>query len=104
MQLSNSIQGIITQELLPKIGGGRVPSCEIMFINDAIRSLIRENKNPSAIIDQMQTTSRTLGSQTKEQSLANLVVNGLIDVETATRSVGINKVDYLKKMIVSMSK
>lgn len=83
MQLANSIEGIVSQELLKKVGGGRVPSCEVMIPNDAIRHLIRNPGGPNAINDQIQGNSRKTGSQTRIQSLARLYVNGLVTKEAA---------------------
>lgn len=103
-QLASSIKGIVSQNLLPKIGGGRVPSCEVMIVNDAIRSLIRENKNPNAIVDQVQLNSKKLGSQTLIQSLAQLVVNKKITLETARQGMDEKDISLLNSMIVSYSK
>lgn len=83
MQLSNSIGGIVSQSLLPRVGGGRIPSVEVMVPNDAIRHLIRNPSGPNAINDRIQATSRTLGAQTRIQSLAKLYVAGEITQETA---------------------
>jgi len=44
MQLSNSLQGIISQELLPSINGGRVLASELLIANSAVRNIIRENQ------------------------------------------------------------
>lgn len=104
IQLANSIEGIVCQDLLPKIGGGRVPSCEVMITNDAIRSIIRENQSPNAIVDQMQTTSKKVGSQTKLQSLARLVVDKKITRETALSNIKSEDYDLLNKTIVSLSR
>lgn len=82
-QFSNSIEGIISQELLKKEVSGRVPCCEIMVINDAIRNLIREKGNPNAILDQIHMTSNKLQSQTRIQSLIKLTKKKLISIETA---------------------
>jgi len=103
IQLANSLEGIVCQDLLPKIGGGRVPQCEIMIANDAIRSIIRENQNPNAIVDQMQTNSKKLGMQTKTQALARLVVDGLIERETAMKNLKEEEYDALKRTIVALS-
>lgn len=103
-QLANSIRGIVSQNLLPKIGGGRVPSCEVMIVNDAIKSLIRENKNPNAIIDQIQINSKKLGSQTLIQSLAQLVVDKKITLETAREGMDEKDIGLLNSMIVSYTK
>lgn len=104
IQLANSINGIVAQELLPMEGGGRVPSCEVMIANDAIRSLIRENQNPNAIVDQMQMNSKKLGSQTKLQSLANLVVDGKISGRTSMKNLSEGEIDSLKSMVAQIGR
>ena len=43
-QLASVLIGVVSQRLLPKIGGGRVPALEIMINNNAVANLIRENK------------------------------------------------------------
>lgn len=101
VQLASSIKGIVSQNLLPKVGGGRVPSCEIMIVNDAIKSLIRENQNPNAIVDQIQITSKKTGSQTLIQSLAKLVVTKQITIDTARKDMNEKDVELLNKMIVA---
>lgn len=83
LQLSNVLEGVVSQHLLPRVGGGRVPACEVMVVNDAIRALIREQKNPNAIYDQIQINHRRNGSQTLVQSLANLYNAGLISYDVA---------------------
>lgn len=103
IQLANSINGIIAQELFPKIGGGRVPCCEIMFANDAIRSLIRENQNPNAIVDQMQINSKKMGSQTKIQALARLVISKKIEPSIAKKNLSDEELDLLSRTIVNLS-
>lgn len=79
--LSESLQAVISQTLIKKIGGGRVAAHEIMLGTPAIRNLIREDKVPqmySAI-----QTGMAHGMQTLEQSLQNLVNRGLITREDA---------------------
>jgi twitching motility protein PilT len=104
IQLSNSIQGVVSQELLPKIGGGRVPCCEIMFVNDAIKNLIREHANSNSFLDQIMINSKKTGSQTKTQALAKLVSNNLITKETAMSKLNETEIDSLNKMIMAASK
>ena len=71
MQLANSLQGVVTQTLLPKAdGSGRVCALEILFLDDAIRNLIRQGKIEQ-IYSYMQTGTRR-GMQTMEQSLMEL--------------------------------
>ena len=103
-QLASSIKGIVSQNLLPKIGGGRVPSCEVMIVNDAIKAIIRDNQSPNAIIDQIQMNSKKVGSQTLIQSLARLVVDKKITLETAREGMADKDIVLLNSMIVSYSK
>lgn len=80
-QLSNSLVAIVTQQLLPKIGGGRIGAIEIMIANSAIRNLIREAKaHQMTSIIQTQTG---IGMQTMDQALRDLVLNGLVTYDDA---------------------
>jgi twitching motility protein PilT len=81
-QLSLVLEGVICQALLPKIGGGRVASLEIMIPTPAIRNLIREDKIHQ-IYSAMQTGQEKLGMQTANQSLATLYMKKLITLEHA---------------------
>ena len=82
MQLANTLQGIVTQTLVPtRDGAGRVPALEILFLDDAIRNLIRQGKIEQ-VYSYMQTGSRR-GMQTMEQSLSDLVQQNLITVAEA---------------------
>lgn len=103
IQIANSIQGIISQSLLQKIGGGRVPCCEIMFETDAIKSLIREHSNPNAIFDQIMLDSNKIGSQTMLQALSKMVIKKLITKEQALEKIGYNEKESLMKMIINLS-
>jgi twitching motility protein PilT len=79
--LSESLQGVISQTLLKKNGGGRVAAHEIMRGTAAIRNLIREDK-----IAQMYSAIQTggaVGMQTLDQCLANLVAKGVITRDIA---------------------
>ena len=81
-QLSLVLEGIVCQALLPKIGGGRVVSLEIMIPTPAIRNLIREDKIHQ-IYSAMQTGQEKVGMQTANQSLATLYQKKQITLETA---------------------
>ncbi len=83
--LSSSIQGVISQTLLPKEGGGRVAAHEIMVGTNAVRNLIRENQL-SQIYSMIQTGSR-YGMQTMEDSVNDLLAGGLISAETAANAL-----------------
>jgi len=77
MQLSIALQGIVTQQLLPTADGkGRVSAAEILIPTPAIRNLIREGKTHQ-IYSAIQT-SGSLGMQTMDAHLAQLVRNGQI--------------------------
>ncbi|PKH98878.1 twitching motility protein PilT, partial [Shewanella sp. 11B5] len=79
--LSESLQAVISQTLIKKIGGGRVAAHEIMMGTPAIRNLIREDK-----VAQMYSaiqTGMSHGMQTLDQCLQNLVNRGLITREDA---------------------
>jgi twitching motility protein PilT len=81
-QLSLVLEGIVCQSLLPKIGGGRVVSLEIMIPTPAIRNLIREDKIHQ-IYSAMQTGQEKVGMQTMNQSLATLYQTKKVTLETA---------------------
>jgi len=81
-QLSLVLEGIVCQALLPKIGGGRVCSLEIMMPTPGIRNLIREDK-VHQIYSAMQTGQEKLGMQTANQSLASLHLKKIVTLETA---------------------
>jgi twitching motility protein PilT len=82
VQLAATIQGIVTQTLLPTVDGkGRVAALEILLPDDAVRNLIRQAK-VEQIYSVMQTnTSR--GMQTLEQALVDLVTRGIVTQDVA---------------------
>jgi twitching motility protein PilT len=75
--LSESLQAVISQTLLKKVGGGRVAAHEIMIGTPAIRNLIREDKI-AQMYSAIQTGSQ-VGMQTLDQHLKTLVTKGLVD-------------------------
>jgi twitching motility protein PilT len=82
VQLAATIQGIVTQTLLPTADGvGRVPALEVLIPDDAVRNLIRQSKTEQ-IYSIMQTNTKR-GMQTLEQSLAALVKSGKVAAEAA---------------------
>jgi twitching motility protein PilT len=79
--LSESLQAVISQTLLKKVGGGRVAAHEIMIGTPAIRNLIREDK-----VAQMYSAIQTggaLGMQTLDACLKTLVSKGLVSRDSA---------------------
>lgn len=80
--LSFTLQGIISQRLLPSIQGGRVAAIEFLLLTPSIRHLIRENKLHQ-VAAMMQVGQERTGMVTMNQSLVNLLVKRKIDLKTA---------------------
>lgn len=82
VQIASTIQGIVTQQLLPRRDGhGRVVACEVLVPTPAVRNLVREGKTHQ-IYTVMQTGSK-FGMQTMDFALADLVRRKLISRELA---------------------
>ncbi len=81
LQLSMCLVAVITQQLVPKKGGGRALAVEYMQVTDAIRNLIRSGNTPQ--IANAVATSAAIGGQTMDQALVRLVRQGDITKETA---------------------
>jgi len=81
MMLSAVLRTVVSQELLPGVNGERIPAFEIMHVNSAIRSMIRDNKNHQ-INNAISAGSRE-GMITMDQSILNLYKAGKITKETA---------------------
>jgi twitching motility protein PilT len=86
IMIANSLQGIVTQTLIPTADGrGRVAALEILLPDDAVRNLIRQGK-VEQVYSIMQTNTMR-GMQTMEQALSDLITRRVIDVnEGLTRS------------------
>ncbi|WP_274585765.1 type IV pilus twitching motility protein PilT [Neisseria leonii] len=84
--LSESLRAVVSQLLLPALGGGRVAAHEILMATPAVRHLIRENK--TAQIANAIQTGQAAGMQTLAQSLQQLLHSGRIDAQTAARFGG----------------
>jgi twitching motility protein PilT len=80
-QLSLVLEGVLSQALIPQVGGGRTMALEIMVATPAIRNLIRENKVHQMY--GMMQSSAGVGMQTMNASLASLVKRRLITSEDA---------------------
>jgi len=81
VQLSMSLQGVISQKLLAKQDGGRIASREILMNSDAVSNLIRENK--IAQIKTVIQTSADVGMITMDQDIKRLFKENQISEETA---------------------
>lgn len=81
LQLSNVLEAVFSQRLIPSLQGGRVVAHELMLATTAIRTAVREGKTHQ--IDSMIQTSTEAGMITLETTLANLVRGGKISVDVA---------------------
>ena len=79
--LGDSLQGVVAQTLCKQIGGGRIAAFEVLVVNVAVASHIREGK--TYLIPSVMQTSRSLGMQTFSDELTNLVLKGKITIEEA---------------------
>jgi twitching motility protein PilT len=85
MQLSMTLAGVISQTLVPKVGGGRVAILEILLGTDGVRACIREGKTPM-LLNMLQTGS-SHGMQTLEQGMTEAVKKGIITFESGVSRV-----------------
>ncbi len=85
MQLSSSLRGVISQRLLPKVGGGRISAREILLNNPAVANLIRENKVTQ--IKSVIQTSAEQGMITMDHHIRELWRAGQISQATAEAHV-----------------
>ena len=86
VQLSNSLEAVVAQQLLPMLGGGRIAAIEIMVATSAIRNLIREGKSYQ-ITSSIETGSQ-YGMQPMDKVLADMQKAGMISYEEAiTRAI-----------------
>ncbi|KKQ45467.1 MAG: Twitching motility protein [Candidatus Moranbacteria bacterium GW2011_GWC2_37_8] len=94
-QLASVLLGVVSQRLVPRVGGGRIPAMEIMMNNHAVENLIRENK--SYQIDSVIETGLREGMVSLDKSLADLIQRGLITLDDAM--VYSKNHDYLQMLI-----
>ncbi|HEY3379924.1 MAG TPA: type IV pilus twitching motility protein PilT [Armatimonadota bacterium] len=97
VMLSNNLVAVLTQQLIPKAGGGRACAQEIMVASPAIRNLIREAKAHQ--INSIIQTSAHLGMKTMDQCLRDLYNQGTIDYHSALERA--MNVEELKKMMLT---
>lgn len=97
VQLSMTLNAVISQRLLPAKEGGSVAALEILILNPSIRNLIRENKIHQ-IYGMMQVGQNKSGMQTLNQSLLNLILKRKIDVKDAfSESPDVEELDKMLK-------
>lgn len=81
IQLASTLEGIISQRLIPAIEGGRLPAVEVLLGTQAVKTNIREGK--SHLLDNIVQTSSNVGMISLEGSLALKVKEGKITLEIA---------------------
>lgn len=80
-QLAEVLSGVVSQRLLPRIGGGRIPAVEIMKATIAVRNLIRENK--THLIPGVIQTASEEGMISMEKALAQRIESGFVKYDDA---------------------
>jgi len=81
LQLSSVIEAVFSMRLVPAKNGKRVVAYEVMLGTSAIKTAVREGKTHQ--IDNIIQTSTEVGMNTLEMSLATLIKQGIVDVDTA---------------------
>lgn len=80
-QIANSLQAVVSQRLIPTVNGELTPALEILLANNAVKSLIRENRIYQ--LDTVIETHRREGMISMNSSLFDLIVRGIVSYETA---------------------
>ena len=99
--MAGVLKGVVSQRLLPKIGGGRVAAVEVMINNNRIADLIRENK-PEEIPDAV-AEGQFFQMQTFTQALIDHVLSGQVDKEVAANA-STDKHDFLVALEYAMKR
>ena len=94
-QLSNTLRAVVSQQLLPRLGGGRVSAVEYMVDTPAIRNMIREGKDHQ-IYSTMQTAQKE-GMQTMDQALLKLMREQKISRESVLENC-VERSEVLRQM------
>ena len=95
LQLSTLLEGVLSQTLLPRVGGGRILAVEVMIGTPAVGSLIREGKTHQ--LNSALQTSAQVGMQTLDNALKNLYQKKQITLQDALSKA--NSPDELKRLI-----
>jgi twitching motility protein PilT len=95
-QLASSLVAIISQTLIPRVGGGKVATQEILITNPAVQNQIREDK-VHQIYSQMQLNQKETNMTTQSQQLIDLLQKRIITKENAIKNS--NRPEELMKMI-----
>lgn len=95
-QLSNILMAIVSQRLIPSIGGGRVAAAEILVATPAVRNIIREGKSHQ--LEAVIQTGAEFGMQSMDKTLVSLIHNGTISYDEARNyAVDLDELDRLMR-------
>lgn len=94
-QLANILQAIVSQRLVPAIGGGRIVAAEILVATPAVRNIIREGKSHQ--LDAVIQTGADQGMQSMDKTLTNLVQAGTVSYDEA-RNFAIDLTEFDRMM------
>jgi len=95
-QLASSLVAVISQSLIPRIGGGKVATQEVLIANPAVSNLIREDK-VHQLYSQMQLNQKETNMTTQTQELIDLLQKNIITKDNAIKNS--NRPEELMKMI-----
>lgn len=93
VQLSNTLEAVVAQQLCPRVGGGRIAAIEIMIATSAVRNLIREGKTYQ--VYSVLETGGQFGMQTMDKVLADMYREGYINNEEASARA-IDRENYMR--------
>jgi twitching motility protein PilT len=95
-QLANILMAIVSQRLMPAIGGGRIAAAEILVATPAVRNIIREGKTHQ--LEAVIQTGAEFGMQSMDRTLVNLVKSGTITYDEARNyAVDLEELDRLMR-------
>ena len=97
-QLSQALEGVVSQQLLPTVDGALVPAFEVMNVTPAVRNMIRESK--AFQLESVISTSSALGMVTMDQSILALLKAGRITRETALSHA--SNPDWMEKRFTTL--
>jgi twitching motility protein PilT len=83
LSLSESLSGVVSQLLVPKVGGGRIAVHEILLRNSALPNVIREGN--TQMLQSIMQSGKTQGMQLMDDTLQELVKDGLVTPDEAIK-------------------
>jgi twitching motility protein PilT len=95
IQLSNVLAGIVSQRLIPMVGGGRIAAAEVLVVTPAVRNIIREAKSHQ--IDAVIQTGAEFGMQSMDRVLVGLINEGKVTYEEA-KSYAVDPAEFERLM------